>query len=110
LEKVEKRSQLDILRYLVTTIPNTSVQGIVIQLTDRKDSSYVIVIIMGFVVGKLRQIKVMLSKAEYPIVRTTYTQRLAVSCSGDLIRDDDIFILKKPHISIYDTFITPIMS
>lgn len=107
LEKVEKRSQLDILSDLVTTIPNTSVEGMVIQLTDRTDSSYVIV--MGFVIGKLRQIKLMLSKSEYSVARTAYTERLAVICSGDLISDDGILVLKNPHISIYDTFITPVM-
>ena len=101
LEKVEGRSQLDILSDLITSVPNTEIQGIVIRLTENHLGN---VTIIGFVVGKPRQIHLCLSASEYNLARTAYHQRLPVVCTGDLIKENDTFLLKKTtSFALYDT-------
>jgi hypothetical protein len=94
LEKVEVRSQLDILSDLITTVPNTEIQGMVIRLAERNHPGNNVTI-MGFVVGKPRQIHLFLSESEYNLARTAYQERLPVVCTGDLIKSNDTFVLKK---------------
>ncbi|MBH8578028.1 hypothetical protein I8752_34805 [Nostocaceae cyanobacterium CENA369] len=102
LEKVEVRSQLDILSDLITKIPNTEIQGLVIKLAERNHPGNVTII--GFVVGKPRQINLSLSESEYNQARTAYHQRLPVVCTGDLIKENDAFVLKKiTSFALYNT-------
>lgn len=102
LEKVEGRSQLDILSDLITIVPNTEIQGMVIRLTERNHPGNVTII--RFVVGKPRQIHLSLSESEYNLARTAYHQRLPVVCTGDLIKENDTFVLKKTtSFALYDT-------
>jgi hypothetical protein len=102
LEKVEGRSQLDILSDLITTVPNTEIQGMVIRLAERNHPGNVTII--GFVVGKPRQIHLSLSESEFNLARTAYHQRLPVVCTGDLIKENDIFVLKRTSsFALYDT-------
>jgi NMD protein affecting ribosome stability and mRNA decay len=51
---------------------------------------------MGFVVGKPRQIYVMIRKYEYDLARTAYLERLPVVCSGDLVKENGRFVLRNP--------------
>ena len=95
LEKVEERSQLDILSDLITTIPNTSIQGIVTKLSQQHHPNNIT--IMGFVVGKLELINIKLNQEDYQIATTAYNERLPVTCTGDLIKDNDIFLLVNHH-------------
>lgn len=102
LEKVEARSQLDILSDLVTNIPNVLIQGLVIQLAEHKNAGNVI--IMGFVVGKPQQIHVLLNEEEYKLAQMAYTQRLVVEITGDLIKENGVFVLlNKREFVLTDT-------
>jgi hypothetical protein len=65
---------------LITKIPNTEIQGLVIKLAERNHPGNVTII--GFVVGKPRQINLSLSESEYNQARTAYHQRLPVICTG----------------------------
>ncbi len=101
LEQVEGRSQLDILSDLVTIIPSTEIQGMVIKLGEQKHSGNVT--IMGFVVGKPRQILMTLGEEEYNLAQMAYNERLLVVCNGNLVKENDFFILKQVfHFSLYD--------
>ena len=102
LERVEGRSQLDILSDLVTNIPNVEIQGLVIRLTEHKNAG--IAIIMGFVVGKPQQIQIRLDEEEYKLARMAYTERLVIESAGDLIKENGIFMLSnKIKFALYDT-------
>ncbi len=93
LEKVEGRSQLDILSDLVTVVPHAEIEGMVIQLDERKYQGDVT--IMGFIVSKPRQIQMMLGENEYYFARTAYIERLPIVCTGDLVKENGAFVLKK---------------
>ncbi len=99
LEKVEVRSQLDILSDLITTIPNTEIQGMVIRLAERNHPVNNVTII-GFVVGKPRQIYLSLNESEYNLARTAYHQRQKVRHLRR-VKNVDICLLvvgfTKPH-------------
>jgi hypothetical protein len=102
LEKVEGRSQLDILSDLITTIPNTSIQGIVTRLAEGNHSSNIT--IMGFVVGKPKLINIKINQADYPIATTAYNERSLITCTGDLIKDNTVFFLVNHHgLTLYTT-------
>lgn len=103
LEKVEGRSQLDILSDLITTVPNTEIQGIVIRLAERHHPGNNVTII-GFVVGKPRQIHLSLNESEYNLARTAYQERLPVVCTGDLTKSHETFVFKRTSsFTLYDT-------
>ena len=102
LERAEERSQLDILSDLVTNIPLVEIQGLVIRLTEHKNAGNAI--IMGFVVGKPQQIHVRLNEEEYKLARMAYTERLVVESTGDLIKENGVFVLSnKIKFALYDT-------
>ena len=101
LERAEGRSQLDILSDLVTNIPNAEIIGLVIRLAEHKNAGNAI--IMGFVVGKPQQIQIRLNEEEYKLARMAYTERLVVESTGDLIKDNGIFVLSnKKEFALYD--------
>jgi hypothetical protein len=101
LEQVEGRSQLDILSDLVTIIPNTEIPGMVIKLGEQKHG--VNVTIMGFVLGKPRQIDITLDQEEYNLARMAYNERLLVVCNGNLVKENDSFVFKQIfRFSLYD--------
>lgn len=91
LEVVEKRSQLDILSELLTNVSNIEIQGMVIEIQEF-DSTGTITL-MGVVVGKLRKIKLELKQPEYNLAIKAYQERLPVICTGDLIKEDNFFVL-----------------
>ena len=102
LERAEERSQLDILSDLVTNIPNVEIIGLVIRLTEHKNAGNAI--IMGFVVGKPQQIQIRLNEEEYKLAQMAYTEHLVVESTGDLIKDNGIFVLSnKIKFALYDT-------
>lgn len=102
LEKVESRSQLDILSDLITTIPNIFIQGIVTKLAERNHPNNIT--IMGFVVGKPQMINIKLNPQDYQIATTAYNERLPITCAGDLIKDNNAFLLVNNHsFGLYTT-------
>jgi hypothetical protein len=102
LEKVEARSQLDILSDLITKIPNTSIQGIVTKLAERNHPNNIT--IMGFVLGKPKLINIKLNPEDYQTATTAYNERLPITCTGDLIKENNTFSLINNHsFTLYAT-------
>lgn len=96
LEIVENRSQLEILSDLITALPNVAIPGW-INKVHGEASGICQVTIMGFVVGKLRKINLELREADCQSALQAYEDRSAITCSGDLIKNNDGFVLKNPH-------------
>ena len=95
LEKVENRSQLEILSDLITNICNINLQGMVIQIqAPNNDKLIGEITIYGVVIDKLQKIKTKLSDVYYILAIKAYQERLPIVCTGDLFKDNDIFILK----------------
>jgi hypothetical protein len=96
LEVVENRSQLDILSHLITSLPNVAIQGW-INKVHGEESAIGKITLMGFVVGKLRKINLELSGSDYHLAVKAYEDRSPVTCFGDLIKENDCFVLKNPR-------------
>ncbi len=98
LEKAENRSQLDIISELITTAPNIKIQGMVMQIhTPNADQLSGEIIMLGVVIDKLRKIQTELFNHDYILAIKAYQERLPVVCTGDLIRENNTFILKNSH-------------
>ncbi|MEG4500599.1 hypothetical protein QUB05_26235, partial [Microcoleus sp. F10-C6] len=55
------------------------------------------VTLLGLVADKLRKIQTLLADKDYILAIKAYQERLPILCSGDLIKDNNAFILKNPH-------------
>lgn len=53
--------------------------------------------LLGLVADKLRKIQTSLADKDYILAIKAYQERLPILCTGDLIKDDNTFILKNPH-------------
>lgn len=100
LEEVEGRSQLDILHDLLTTLPNTTLQGIVTDIREGVTEGRVTV--MGVVVGKLRRILLDLSDPTYELAVKAYQARIPIYCQGDLLKQGRSFTLQHPRNFTFD--------
>jgi hypothetical protein len=98
LEIAENRSQLEILADLITSLPNITLEGIVMQINipDTHKLSGEITL-LGLVADKLRKIQTSLGDKDYILAIKAYQERLPILCTGDLIKDNNTFILKNPH-------------
>lgn len=95
LEKVENRSQLEILSDLITNACNITLQGMVIQIqAPNSDKLSGEITIYGVVIDKLQKIKTELNDIYYILAIKAYQERLPIVCTGDLIKNNDIFMLK----------------
>lgn len=102
LEKTEKRSQLDIISDLISTANNITIQGVVMQIqisnTDQQGGK---ITLLGVVIDKLRKIQTTLADHDYILAIKAYQERLPIVCTGDLIKENNIFIFKNPrHFSL----------
>jgi hypothetical protein len=98
LEIVENRSQIEILADLITSLPNMTLQGIVMQIyTPNTDKLSGEITLIGVIADKLRKIQTSLADKDYILAIKAYQERLPILCSGDLIKDNNAFILKNPH-------------
>lgn len=98
LEKTENRSQLEIISELITTANNLTIQGVVMQIhTPNADQLSGKIIILGVVSDQLRKIQTELFNHDYILAIKAYQERLPISCTGDLIKEDDTFTLKNPR-------------
>lgn len=98
LESVENRSQLEILADLITGIPNTTIQGVVMQIhTPNADKLSGEITLLGVIADKLRKIKTELTDKDYILAIKAYQERLPFLCTGDLIKENQTFTLKNPH-------------
>jgi hypothetical protein len=92
LEIAEGRSQLEILEDLITCAPNIQVQGIVTDLNNGSQTGQIT--LMGCAVGQFCKIYMELTDSEYILAIRAYQERSPVICTGDLIKQDNDFILK----------------
>ncbi len=89
MEKTEGRSQLEIIRKLITDIPNINIQGLIVQVQppegDRLSGE---ITMFGVVIDQLRQIKTSLFDRDYIMAMAikAYTERLPIRCTGDLVK------------------------
>ncbi|MEG5067092.1 hypothetical protein QUB33_26160 [Microcoleus sp. B3-A4] len=98
LENAENRPQIEILSELLTRIPNTTVQGIVMHIhTPNTKKLSGEITLLGLVIAKLRKIQTTLADRDYILAIKAYQERLPILCSGDLIKDNNAFILTNPH-------------
>lgn len=98
LEIVEERSQIDILSELITNAPNITIQGVVMQIqTPNADKLSGEITILGVVINQLRQIKTELVDHDYILAIKAYQERLPILCTGELIKENNTFLLKKAH-------------
>ncbi|MEI2577248.1 hypothetical protein [Scytonema sp. PRP1] len=95
LEIVENRSQIEILSELITTAPNITIQGVVMQInTPNDDKLSGEITLLGVVGERLRKIKTELADHDYILAIKAYQERLPVICTGDFIKENDTFFLK----------------
>jgi len=98
LATVENRSQLEIIGELITNYPNITIQGLVTQITSPNGGTLSgDIALFCVVVDKLRPVNTTLVDHEYILAIKAYTERLPVLCTGDLVKENDIFILKNPQ-------------
>lgn len=98
LSLAENRSQLEIFGELMTQAKDVTVQGIVIQLqSPNVDQLSGGVILSGVIVNRLRKIQAELFNHDYILAIKAYQERLPLFCKGDLVKEDEIFILKNPR-------------
>jgi hypothetical protein len=95
LEVIENRSQMEILADLITELPNTTIQGIAIQIhTPNADKLSGEITLLGVIADQLRKIQTELGDKDYILAIKAYQERLPVFCTGDLIKENQLFILK----------------
>jgi hypothetical protein len=95
LEKVEKRSQLGIIGDLVTAANNMTIQGTVVQIeSPNSEGIGGEIALLGVLFDKLRKIKTSLAERDYILAIKAYQERLPVVCQGDLIKENNLFILQ----------------
>ncbi|MCC3594111.1 hypothetical protein [Microcoleus sp. PH2017_28_MFU_U_A] len=95
LEVIENRSQLEILSDLITALPNVAISGWINKVYGAESPGQITLI--GFVVGKLRKINLELPEADYQLALKAYESRSPVTCFGDLIKENDGFVLNNPR-------------
>ncbi|MUG99368.1 hypothetical protein F7734_46615 [Scytonema sp. UIC 10036] len=95
LALVENRSQIQVFSSLITNVPNITIQGLITHIeTPLADTMSGEITLFGVVVDRLRPIKTELADRDYILAIKAYQERLPVLCTGDLIKDKDIFLLK----------------
>ena len=98
LENVENRSQIEILADLITSLPNTTIEGVVMQIhasnTDKLSGE---ITLIGVIADKLRKIQTELADKDYILAIKAYQERLPILCTGDLIKENNTFTLKNPR-------------
>ena len=98
LENAENRPQVEILSELLSSIPNTIIQGIVMQIhTPKAHKLSGEITLLGLVADKLCKIQTSLGDKNYILAIKAYQERLPILCTGDLIKDDNAFTLKNPR-------------
>ncbi|MHC5915381.1 MAG: hypothetical protein ACYTXE_31295 [Nostoc sp.] len=98
LALAETRDQQSILGDLITNAPNTTIQAVVTHIaTPNADHLSGDITMLGIVVDKLRPIHTELADRDYILALKAYQERLPVYCTGDLIKENGVFILKNPH-------------
>jgi hypothetical protein len=106
LEIAENRSQLEILADLITSLPKTTICGVVMQIeAPNGDKLSGEIALLGVVIDRLRKIQTSLADRDYIKAIKAYQERLPIVCTGDLIKENGHFTLKNPRHFATDTTI-----
>ena len=97
LELTENRSQLEILSDLVTSLDNTEIEGFVVKVDREEGEKIGKVVMMGFVVNKLRKIYLEVKEVDRTLALKAYQDRIPVTCGGDLVKVDGYFVMQNVH-------------
>ncbi|KYC38900.1 hypothetical protein WA1_33345 [Scytonema hofmannii PCC 7110] len=98
LATVENCSQLEIIGEIITNYPNITIQGLVTQITSPNGGTISgDITLFSVIVDKLRPVYIKLANHEYILAIKAYTERLPVLCTGDLVKENNTFILKNPQ-------------
>jgi len=100
----ENRSQIEIFSDLITNAPNTTIQGVITQIaTPNTETLAGEVTLLGVIVNKLRPIYTELTDRDYILALKAYQERRPITVVGDLIKDNNTFVLKNPdHFTLED--------
>jgi hypothetical protein len=91
LERLEKRSQLEILSDLITCLENTDIQGFIVKVDRQAGEKIGKIAMMGFVVGKLQKIYLELQDNDLILALKAYQERIPVICGGDFVKEGKYF-------------------
>ena len=95
LAKIEEKTQLEIMQKLITNLPNIEIQGLIVRIKSPEgDKLSGEVDLMGIVINKLEKIKTELFDRDYILAIKAYQERLPVLCRGDLVKENNYFVLK----------------
>lgn len=95
LEIVENLSQIEILSELIATANNITIQGVVMHIhTPLGDQLSGKITLIGVIADKLRKIQTDLFNHNYILAIKAYQERLPIVITGDLIKENNTFILK----------------
>ncbi len=98
LEIVEKRDQIDILSEFITNYHNFTVPGVVMKIDAPEiDKLRGEITLLSAVFEKLQEIKTTLANQDYILAIKAYQERLRIFCIGDLVKEDNHFILNNPQ-------------
>ncbi len=95
LKQVENRSSFQILGDLVTEAANIQVQGTIAQVEAEGKGARVT--LLGCAIGKFRRIQVHLPECDRALAEKAYQDRLPVTCIGNLVKQNGLFLLKNPR-------------
>lgn len=106
LEKTENRSQLEIIGDLITTVNNLTIQGVLLQIQPpNADQLSGTITLLGVVIDQLRKIQTELFNHDYILAIKAYQERIPVTVTGDLVKQDNAFILKTPrNLTLYESW------
>ena len=94
----ENLSHLEILSEFLKNYPHLTIQGFVTQIaTPNADKFSGEITIVCPVFDKLRKIKTELLDHDYILAIKAYQERLPIGCTGDLVKENETFILKNPR-------------
>ena len=98
LKIVENRSQIEILSELSAKGSIRTIQGVVMQIdTPNSDCLIGQITLLGVVGDKLHKIKTELTGYEYILAIKAYQERLPITCTGELMKENNLFMLKNNH-------------
>ncbi len=95
LEIVENCSQIEILIELSLRGNTMTIQGVVMQIdTPNSDQLSGKIMLLGVVGDKLRKIQTELTGYEYILAIKAYQERLPITCTGELMKENNLFRLE----------------
>jgi hypothetical protein len=98
LAAAENLSQMEIFSKFVHDYPNCEIQGLITQIaTPNGDKLSGEITVVCRILDNLIKVKIELIERDYILAVKAYQERLPVTCTGDLTKENNIFILKNPQ-------------